>query len=231
MIARIKERAEVAKGTLQVTFDLAPATVSFKAGQFFTLTLPNPPYTDERGNRRFFSIANSPNQNDMFVIATRVRDTAFKRSLREMPLGSDVEIGPIAGRLVLPADLSRPLAFIAGGIGIVPFISMIRWAAEEHLPANITLLYANRNREVAAYLDELGATPGLRLITTMDGDPAWPGEKRIITAQFIKDYVADPQACRWMIAGPPGMSEALSAALQEAGVDKHNIQIERFIGY
>ena len=231
MRARISDRREVAKGTLEVTIDLSPNTIIFKPGQFFTVTLIDPPYTDDRGNRRIFSIANSPNRNGVIVMATRLRDTAFKKSLREMPMGSAVEIGPVAGNLVLPADAAQPLVFIAGGIGITPFMSMMRYAEESNLGYSITLLYANRNRESAAYLDEIEKMRSVKLITTMDGDPAWPGEKRMIDAQFIKDYVPDTQSPAYMIAGPPGMSEALMKALLDAGVDRRSIMIERFTGY
>jgi len=229
MIARIKDKREVARGTLEVTF-VCDEPFTFRPGQFFTLILPDPPYTDERGNRRYFSIANSPNNKGIITIVTRLRDSAFKRSLREMPPGSEVEIGKIAGNLVLPDDRSRPIVMIAGGIGISPFMSMLRYVVEGKLDYRITLLYSNRNPESAAYLDELKQMP-IRLVLTMDGDPTWPGEKRTIDAQVIRDYLPNRSECSFMIAGPPGMSESLLAALLDAGVDKKHVKVEKFTGY
>ena len=227
--ARISGMREVARGTLEVTFG-CEEPFTFKAGQFFTLILPNPPYTDERGNRRYFSIINPPGRKGIITIATRMRDSAFKRSLREMPIGGEVEVGKIAGNLVLPDDGSRPLVMIAGGIGIAPFMSMIRHVNDEKLDYRIALLYSNRNLESAAYLDELKQMP-IRLVITMDGDPDWPGEKRTINAQFIRDYVPECAECSFMVAGPPGMSDSMLAALQEAGVEKRRVKVEKFVGY
>ena len=229
MRARIREKREVARGTLEVVF-ACDEPFTFKAGQFFTLVLPNPPYSDERGNRRYFSIANPPGRKGIITIVTRMRDSAFKRSLREMPTGSEVEIGKIAGNLVLPEDSSRPIVMIAGGIGISPFMSMIRHVNDEKLDYRITLFYSNRNLESAAYLDELKQMP-IRLIVTMDGDPEWAGEKRTIDAQFVRDYLPDRGECSFMVAGPPGMSDSLLDALMDAGVEKKNVKVERFAGY
>jgi len=229
MKATIATKCEIAKGTLMVRFDVHEP-LSFRPGQFFTIVIPSMPYNDERGNRRVFSIVNSPHEPGI-TMATRMRDSAFKRTLGEMPEGAEVQIGPIAGRFLLPTDSTRPIVMIAGGIGIAPFISMLRFAGEQRLSHSFTLLYANRNAESAAFLDELQAMPGLRLIATMDGDPAWPHEKRMISAQFIKDYVPNAAECLFMVAGPPGMDKAIVQALGEVGVDSANVKTEHFIGY
>ena len=234
--AVIRDRKEIAKETLLVTFDLHGEQVNFRPGQYFFITIPNMPYADDRGNRRHFSIVNSPNEKGIISMATRWRKTSgFKTALRDMPLGTEVEIGRITGDFVLPEDASRPLVFIAGGIGITPFISMLRYVKETGSGHRITLLCSNRSRETTAFLDELQemarTIEALKLVLTMSDDPTWPGEKRTIDAQFIKDHVPDSQPRLFMIAGPPGMDEAMGTVLTQVGVDRTNIKVERFTGY
>lgn len=234
MLGRIKDKKEIATDTLQVIFE-TDENFSFKPGQYCFVTLINPPYEDERGNKRHFSIVNSPNYKNIITITTRLRDSGFKKSLKELPEGSAVELGPIAGVFTLPEDSKRPYVFIAGGIGITPFISMLRYIKEEKLPHNITLIYSNRDQSSTPFLEELQHlvqdVPNLKLILTMTDDPSWVGEKRKVDAQFIKDYIQDVTIPQYFVVGPPPMVEAIQKALIEAGVDQANIKIEHFTGY
>ena len=236
MRARIKEKQEVAKGTLLVTFDLLGEDFAFRPGQYFFVTLPDVGYQDRRGLRRHISIVTSPNEKGVVGLATRMRDSAFKRSLRELPVGTEVEVDPPKGRFALPEDPSRPLVFVAGGIGITVFRSMLRYIREERLPYRATLVYSNRDQESTAFLDELreleGELPGLRLILTMTQDPLWSGETRKVDAQFFRDYLGDDlNAFTFLVAGPPPMAEAVQKALAEAGVERENVIAERYSGY
>ena len=114
MRARIKEKQEVAKGTLLVTFDLLGEDVNFKPGQYFFVTLPSVGDEDDKGLRRHITVVTSPNETGVLGFATRMRDSAFKRTLRELPVGSEVEVEPPKGKFSLPEDASRPLVFVAG---------------------------------------------------------------------------------------------------------------------
>src|ERR671922_294488 len=189
MRARIKEKREVAKGTLLVTFDLLGEEVEFAPGQYFFVTLPDVGYDDEKGLRRHISVVTSPTEKGILGLATRVRDSAFKRSLAELPVGTEVQVEPPKGSFALPTDTSRPFVFIAGGIGITVFRSMLRYIRDEGLPHRVTLIYSNRDRESTAFLDELreleGALPDLRVVLTMTDDPDWDGETRRIDPEFL----------------------------------------------
>ncbi|HJX06341.1 MAG TPA: FAD-dependent oxidoreductase, partial [Candidatus Nanoarchaeia archaeon] len=154
MKAILSNKKEIAKGTLWLEFEMEKE-VSFKPGQFFYINLKNPPYTDKEGNMRHFSIVNAPSQKGVIQMATRITQSAFKRSLYEIPLGSEVDIHDIMGAFLLPSDSSKHAVFIAGGIGITPFISMLRHVKEEKLDYNITLFYSNRNKESTAFYEEL----------------------------------------------------------------------------
>src|ERR1700751_1930149 len=102
MRAKIKEKREVAKGTLMVTFDLLGAELEWTAGQYFWVTLLDPPYDDEKGPRRHISVVTSPNERGILGLCTRLRDTAFKRSLADLPGGADVDGEQPKGNFLLP---------------------------------------------------------------------------------------------------------------------------------
>jgi ferredoxin-NADP reductase len=234
--ARIKDKHEVAKGTLLVTVDLFGEEVDFKPGQYFFVTLPDVGYQDEKGLRRHITVVTSPTERGVLGFATRMRDSAFKRSLGELPVGAEVEVEPPRGRFALPEDSSRPLVFVAGGIGITVFRSMLRYIRDEGLPHRVTLIYSNRDRESTPFLEELRALeqelPALRVVLTMTQDPGWSGETRKIDPQFFRDHVeGDLDRFTFLVAGPPAMAEAMKSALGEAGVRDENVLAERYTGY
>ena len=236
MRARIKEKQEIAKGTLLVTFDLLGEEVNFRPGQYFFVTLPDGGHQDDKGLRRHLTVVTSPTEKGVLGFATRMRDSAFKRTLGELPVGSEVEVEPPKGKFSLPEDPSRPLVFVAGGIGITVFRSMLRYISEERLPYRVTLIYSNRDRESTAFLDELRALeqtlPDFRLILTMTEDPGWEGETRMVDGNLVKDYFdEDLNQYMFLIAGPPAMAEGVQSALQKAGVRDENLIAERYSGY
>lgn len=231
MLGRLKSKEEVAKGTLKVMFEVKEP-FSFKAGQYCFITLPKLNYPDERGPKRHFSIVNSPNEKGIITFTTRITESGFKKTLNELPEGTEVQLGPIAGVFILPGfpglNTFKPLVFIAGGIGITPFISILRYVSEEKLPYKITLVYSNRDQASTAYLEEV---KNYQPILTMTDDPSWKGEKRKVDSTFIKEYFPNVNDQSYMVVGPPPMVEAVEKALQEAGVSQENIRIENFTGY
>lgn len=236
MQAKIKEKREVAKGTLMVVFDLLGHEVDFTPGQYFWVTLLDPPYDDEKGPRRHITVVTSPNERGVLGLATRVRDSAFKRSLAELPVGAEVDVEEPKGSFLLPEDTEQPYVFIAGGIGITVFRSMLRYIAEEQLPHRVTLVYSNRDRESTAFLDELRelerAIPNLRLVLTMTDDEEWDGETRRIDADMLRDHLdGGLDSFTYLVAGPPSMVEAMEKTLREAGVPEEQVRPERFSGY
>lgn len=236
MRALIKEKREVAKGTLLVVFDLLGREVDFKPGQYFWVTLLDPPYEDEKGPRRHISVVTSPNERGVLGLCTRLRDSAFKRSLAELPIGAEVDVEEPKGSFLLPEETDRRYVFIAGGIGITVFRCMLRYIAEEELPHRVTLVYSNRDRESAAFVDELleleQLNPNLQLVLTMTDDPDWGGESRRIEADLLHDYLGDElQSPTYLIAGPPAMVEGVLGTLQAAGVPEEQLRPARFSGY
>ncbi len=236
MKAKIKEKRDVAKGTLMVVFDLLGEEVDFTPGQYFWVTLLDPPYDDEKGPRRHISVVTSPNERGVLGLCTRIRDSAFKRSLVELPVGAEVDVEQPKGTFLLPSETDGPFVFIAGGIGITVFRCMLRYIDEEGLPHRVTLFYSNRDRESTPFLDELAeldrSNPNLRVVTTMTDDPAWDGETRRIDGDLLRDHLdGGLTSYTYFAAGPPAMVEAMVEMLKAAGVDEEHIHPARFAGY
>lgn len=235
MKAIIADRREIAKGTLWVRFEF-PEKISFKPGQIFFVRLPLLLFDDKRGPTRHFSIINSPEENKAIEMTTRLRGSGFKKTLLKLDLGTEVEIDNIEGSFVLPSDPDKPLVFIAGGIGITPFMSMLRSINDEKLfNYRVTLVYSNRDRGITPFLDELqvlfNGNLNSKLVLTMTKDPSWGGEKRRINEEFLKDYLADIGKGLYMIAGPPGFVSGIVTVLENLGIDKNSLKTERFSGY
>jgi ferredoxin-NADP reductase len=234
--ARIKEKRDVAKRTLMVVFDLLGEEVDFRPGQYFWVTLLDPPYDDEKGPRRHITVVTSPTERGVLGLATRLRDSAFKRSLAELPEGTDVEVEQPKGSFALPQETDRHYVFIAGGIGITVFRSMLRYIADEGLPYRVTLVHSNRDRESTAFYDELreleAANPNLEIVYTMTQDSGWEGETRRIDAEMLRDYLGEElDSYTYLIAGPPAMVDGVAEALQGAGIPEDQVLPARFSGY
>jgi ferredoxin-NADP reductase len=233
--ARIKEKHDVAKGTLMVVFDLLGEEVDHLPGQYFWVTLLDPPYDDEKGPRRHITVVTSPTEHGVLGLATRLRDTAFKRSLAELPEGTEVEVEHPKGSFVLPQETDRHYVFIAGGIGITVFRSMLKYIADEGLPHRVTLVHSNGDRESTPFYDELreldAANPHLDIVFTMTDDSDWEGETRRIDADMLRDHLGDLETYSYLIAGPPGMVEGVTGALEQAGIPEDQIRSQGFSGY
>jgi ferredoxin-NADP reductase len=233
--ATVAQKREVAKATLMAVFDLGGEEVDFRAGQYFWVELPERGHQDEKGLRRHISVVTSPTERGVLGLATRLRDSAFKRTLAELELGDPVEVEHPKGSFALPEETDRDYAFLAGGIGITVFRSMLRFIADEGLPYRVTLVYSNRERESAAFLDELAELerriPGLQVVLTMTQDPGWEGETRRIGEELLRDHLGGLDRHTFVVAGPPGMAKGVEELLKGAGVDEERLLVDSYSGY
>jgi ferredoxin-NADP reductase len=233
MRATVAEKREVAKGTLLVTFAVDDYP-EYRPGAYFWVELPDRGHTDEKGLRRHISLVTSPTEA-VVGLATRLRDSAFKRTLAELEVGDEVEVEEPKGSFLLPEETDRDYVFVAGGIGITVFRSMLRYIRDARSGHRVTLVYSNRDSESAAFLDELTELerelPDLKLVLTMTDEDGWAGETRRIDAAMLRDHLGDLDRYRFLVAGPPAMTEAVVAALAGAGVLEERVQADKFSGY
>ena len=234
MRAIVAEKREVAKGTLLVLFAVEDYP-DYRPGAYFWVELPDRGHSDEKGLRRHISLVTSPTETGLVGLATRLRDSAFKRTLAELEAGDEVEVEEPKGSFLLPEDASADYVFVAGGIGITVFRSMLRYVADENLPYRVTLVYSNRDRESTAFLDELEELErrieGLRVVLTMTEEDGWEGESRRIDAAMLRDHVGELPDKQFLVAGPPAMTEAVVDALHAAGVAEDRVLAGKFSGY
>jgi ferredoxin-NADP reductase len=234
---KLLRREEVAEGTMSFHFD-KPAGFQFKPGQYLDCTLIDPPEIDAEGNIRSLSLASAPTEKDLMV-ATRMRDTAFKRVLKTMPLGSQLQIDGPLGSFTLHSTASRPAVFFAGGIGITPFRSMIVNSARTGFANRIVLFYSNRRPEDSAFLQEIQQIgrenknyQAICVMTEMEKSKrSWNGETGYIDKAMLMRFVPDMAAPIYYIAGPPTMVTAMRETLTGCGVNEDDIRSEDFAGY
>ncbi|MFA7171935.1 MAG: FAD-dependent oxidoreductase [Kiritimatiellia bacterium] len=234
---KLKKRFLVAEKTLALQFE-KPKKFVFKPGQYIDLTLLHPSETDEEGNIRTFSIASAPHE-EFLMVATRLRESAFKRQLPDLALGTELKIEGPSGGFTLHNNPERAALFLVGGIGITPVRSILMRAAKDKLPHRIVVLYANRRPEDAAFLDELTSlqkeNPNYTLIPTMNemdnSTRSWSGETEKIGPALLKKYQSGLPTPLYYVVGPPGMVNGVHAMLNQTGIDDDDIRSEDFGGY
>jgi ferredoxin-NADP reductase len=235
--SRLLNRVEVAEGTIAFHFE-KPTGFDFKPGQSADLTLPNPPETDAEGNVRTFSIASAPFE-DQLMFATRMRDTVFKRSLKKMPLGTVVKMDSAMGSFTLHGNSAKPALFLAGGIGVTPFSSIVRQADHDRAPHKLYLFYSNRRPEDAPFVEVLQnlekTNPQFRFIATMTemrrSKKTWNGETGRIDQEMLSKYLNELRGPIYYVAGPPALVSGMRKMLVASGVDEDDIRSDEFSGY
>ena len=221
----ISARREIARGTTEVVFEDSDNKFSFRAGQYLRLSIPDLIKEDPRGNYRDFSIASSPNEKGKIRIAVRHSESGFKQSLLGLPLNTQIKITGPFGNLALPDDTKQHIVFVAGGIGITPFFSMINFSLEQKDGRQILLLFGNKSEEDAPYLKDLKA------LAQKNANFSLKNKFGLIDKKFITENVTDTKSVIWFIAGPPAMVITVKDILTDAGVAGEQIHVEEFIGY
>jgi len=219
----IISQREIAKGTYEISFDNSKENLEFVAGQYIKVYVPKLLYPDDRGNQRMFSICSSPNNKGKISITFRNSGSGFKKSLIELPVGSMIQIEGPFGSFTLPSETEDPIVLIAGGIGITPILSMIRFANERITKHMITLLYGNKDEESSAYLKELTK------IADENKKISLKNKFGLINEDFIKENIKDN--ARWYIVGSPAMVNSTRNILSKLGINNQNVYFEEFSGY
>ncbi len=197
-----------------------------------------PPETDAEGDTRGFSLASAPYEKDL-EIATRMRDTAFKRVLKAMPYGTLLKMDAPYGSFTLHTNTAIPAVFLTGGIGITPVRSILLEATKQPLSRRILLFYSNHAPEDTAFLAALErvatTNPQFTFVPTMtemgDARGPWSGETGYVTTAMLEKYLDDLTVPIYYLSGPATLVTAMRKLLDAAGVNDDNIRAEEFTGY
>ena len=231
------DRQRIARGTMTFWFDTNGSNYDFRAGQHADFAFLHPSVGDESDNLRTFSLANSPNDKGLLMIAMRMRETGFKTALMSAALGTKFRVSRPRGSFTLHKDFARPAVFLAGGIGITPVRSILDWATQERMPHNLYLFYSNREAVDAAFLEELEAltmqNSRFILIPTITGltYSAWRHEVGHINRQLLSRYLTGLNSPVFYIAGPSGMVTAMTNLLRSLDVSDDDMRTEEFGDY
>ncbi len=215
-------RKEVAKNTIEigVKFSTPP---NFTSGQYVYLSIPD--LVDPiRGSGRDFSIISLPGEKTLSFV-TRASASPFKHALMTLPIGSTLACDGPFGSFLLPENTVESIVFIAGGIGIAPFLSMLRSFESLHRPHKIVLLYGNKDESSVAFLSELA------LFEKNIPDFSYHLIYGPIDVGSIRKNIPNPEGFMWYVAGPPMMVATVQYALGDMGISPVSIRTELFSGY
>lgn len=229
------KKEKIAKNTYSFYFSRAQVDFDFLPGQYIDMVLLNKDL-DNRGSERSFTISSSPLDKNYLVITTKIIKSSFKKTLINLKSYQLVEFNGPWGGFVFKEEETFPRVFLAGGIGITPFHSMITYANTKNLSIPIILFASFSTQEDIVFYKELSdiskENPNIRVIYTITHpDSQWKGEKGRISEELIKKYVKDIYKPQYYIVGPPNMVAALGEIVLKMGVRNERIFIENFTGY
>jgi ferredoxin-NADP reductase/Na+-translocating ferredoxin:NAD+ oxidoreductase RnfD subunit len=210
--------------------------LAFQPGQYldWTLSVPQP---DNRGNRRPFTLASAPTEAEV-RLGVKFHDypSAFKQSLAAMQRGDIIYASQLAGTFTLPNDPNRKLAFIAGGIGVTPFRSMIQELINRQEKRPIVMLYGNNRMAEIAYGDIFERAVqelGLRIVYAVANPelPGYPVHAGVVDEVLIQDHIPDYLERTFFVSGPRAMVLRFQTSLRQIGVPRSNIRVDYFPGF
>lgn len=231
-ITSLLSRESIADNTLTVRFAKPPG-FTFSPGQYVDVALVSSPFHDLWGSLRTFSMVNAPFEDNLEFVM-RTSNTAFKRALNVVPSGTTVALKGPAGHFYVDPDSTRPAVFLAGGVGIAPFLSILRQAEHDHSSRHFYLFYSNHELDESAYLNELrGRACGslkLELVPTISGEAEahWTGEKGRIDPAMLLRHIYPGTHPLYYIAGPSRFVGSMISVLTALDVGETDVQIENF---
>ena len=239
LILKLKQVTRLTTETFDFIFT-SPSRLAFAPGQYLEWTLghQNP---DSRGNRRYFTIASSPTEQDIHMgvrFYPAEESSSFKKALASLKAGDAIVASQLAGDFTLPKDQTKKLAFIAGGIGVTPFRSMVKFMMDKQDKRDTIMLYSNRTVNYIAYknlFDEAAQKINLKMVyalSDVDQAPAnWDGPTGYVNADMIKRYIPDFTSRTFYISGPQAMVTLTDETLRSLGMPSNQIKKDFFPGF
>ena len=237
LMLRLKQKIRLAPGIYDFVFN-ADKKINFAPGQYLEWTLGHQK-PDSRGNRRYFTLASSPTESEIIMgVKFYTPPSSFKKSLLELNPGQTLLAGQLAGDFTMPKDTNQKLVFIAGGIGVTPFRSMVKYMIDKNERRDVVIFYANRTADEIVYkdiFDQATQRLGIKTVYTISSSqpaPAgWNGKVGYIDEQIIKTEVPDFNERMFYISGPRSMTTSFEQTLAAMGLPKSHIKVDFFPGF
>lgn len=236
MFLTLIEKREIAKDTYEFVFK-SPVTLPFLAGQYLEWTLPHKK-VDLRGVRRYFTISSSPTEDYLRIgVKFNSPSSSFKNALAEMKPGDKILGGNIYGDFVLK-QAGEKIVFIAGGIGITPFVSIITYLLDTKTSEDIYLLYSCKFMQDISYKELFAKAQsfGVKTICIItDENESVPDSTNFIhgrlNPEIISKHIPDYKNRLFYISGPNKMVEGYKKLLIDLKISKKNIKTDYFPGF
>lgn len=230
----LKRKVRASKSVVDFIFR-PPKRFAYQPGQYMEWTLPHAG-ADSRGTRRYFTLASSPTEDTLRLgVKFYLNGSSFKHSMLDMGRQTPIAAGQLGGDFIMPKNTAQKLAFVAGGIGVTPFRSMIKYMLDTNEHRDYVLLYSENDPKGFAYTDIFGQAAdkiGVKNVFTLTGNsPDWQGRRGQIDARLIKAEVPDYLQRTFYVSGPQPMVGAVKDALQSIGVPGRQIKTDFFPGY
>ncbi len=232
---KLGEKRAIGSDILDFVFKAQSKPV-FTPGQYMEWTLSHK-NTDSRGNRRYFTIASSPTEENIRLgIKFYPQGSSFKRAMANLDANTTLIGSQLAGEFTLPKDQNRKLVFIAGGIGITPYRSIIKYLLDTNEKRDIIMLYSNKMESEIAYrniFDAASSNLGIKTVYTLTEQTGstWRGRSGRIDARMITEEVPDYAERLFYLSGPHAMVAAFEQVLLGVGISRKNIKIDFFPGF
>ena len=202
-----------------------PDQFSYLPGMYILLTVGK----GEEAQTKPLSISGSP--TDPYLEITKgLTGHPFSQAITNLLPESIVKIRGPLGNFTF-RDEPRKVVFLAGGIGITPFRSMIRFASAKGLATDIILIYSCRTEEEIVFREEFAEleqkNPRLHILITLTApSPEWKGHRGRITREFIEQEIPDWKERDFFASGPVTMVNGMISLLQDLGVRPDRIKHE-----
>lgn len=236
LILKFKEKNQLAPTIYEFVFS-SENKFNFLPGQYleWTLSHSNP---DSRGIRRYFTIASSPNEN--FRLGVKIipeKSSSFKKALLDLKPGSSLIADQLSGDFVMPENSIKKLVFVAGGIGVTPFRSMVKNLIDNGNKRDIVLFYSAVDPKEFVYKDifKKGEDFGVKTVYILGGKGEvpknWIGEAGYLTEQMVNKYVPDFKDRNFYLSGPIAMVNNYRNLLMALGIKNSQIVTDYFPGF
>ncbi len=202
-------------------------------GQFHFIKFIN--CTHLKNEEHPFTISSSPSQKS-HLASTIKASGDFTSQIHLLQKGDKVKIvGPFGKLSFIEKNHTGPIVFIAGGIGITPFMSMLQYMADTNHKRKVVLFYFNETESDIAFRQELNELSSadislkLQVVYVLSKQSDWKGEKGHFNKQLVEKYCPDPLVNnRYYTCGPPRMSDAVLKELKALDIPLKNIHSEMF---
>jgi ferredoxin-NADP reductase/Na+-translocating ferredoxin:NAD+ oxidoreductase RnfD subunit len=237
LILSLQQRIQLSPDTYDFVFTPSKR-LNYLPGQYMEWTIAHQ-HSDSRGFRRYFTLASSPTEQEIRIgVKFYPSSSTYKKELLNLTADHPVIASQLAGDFVLPNNLSKKLVFIAGGIGITPYRSMIKYLIDNHQGRDIVVMYSNKLRSEIVYVDVLEQARqllGIRTYYTLTDEKSipdgWSGQRGRISATMIEQCIPDYNERLFYISGPAALVDASNNLLRSMGISSSQIKRDFFPGF